>query len=77
MGKLEDDLDKPDKPVDLNVMHSTKSALDEVNLRAKVCFMLRKAVRVPFNGGSYKGHTISGFITLDVDGMEIVWAGWY
>ena len=34
-----------------------------------------KAVHVQFDGGSYKGHTLGSFIILEVDSVEIVWAG--
>ena len=44
--------DEPDNPVDLDNMHSTKSALGKVSLPLKACFVPGKAVHVQFDGGS-------------------------
>ena len=48
MGKW----DKPDDPVDLDDMHSAKSALGKVSLPPKAYFVPGKVVHVQFNGGS-------------------------
>ena len=44
--------DEPDNLVDLDDMHSAKSALGKVSLPPKACFVLGKAVHVQFDGGS-------------------------
>ena len=44
--------DELDEPVDLDDMHSAKSALDKVSLPLKARFVLGKAVHMHFDGGS-------------------------
>ena len=67
--------DEPYNPVDLDDMYSTKSALGQVNLPPKACFVPSKAVHVQFDGGSQEGHPMGGFMILDTDGKEAIWAG--
>ena len=71
MGKW----DEPDDPVDLDNMHSAESALGKVSLPPKARFVLGKAVHVQFDGRSQEGHTMGGFMILDMDGKEVVRAG--
>ena len=44
--------DEPDDPVDLDDMHSAKSALGKVSLPPKACFVPGKVVHVQFDGRS-------------------------
>ena len=48
MGKW----DELNDPVNLDDMHSTKSALGKVSLPPKACFVPGKAVHMQFDGGS-------------------------
>ena len=48
-GKWEDELGKP---VDLDAMHCTESALGKVSLPPKAHFVLGKVVHMQFDGGS-------------------------
>ena len=66
-----------DKLVDLDAIHCAKSALSKVSLPPKACFVLGKVVHVQFDGRSQKGHATGRFVILDMDGVEIIWAGWY
>ena len=56
-------------------MHCTKTALNNVNLPPKACFVLDKAVHARFDGGAYEGHTVGGFMILDANATDIIWAG--
>ena len=51
-GSTAGEWDEPDGPVDLDDMHSVKSALGKVNFPPKAHFVLGKAVHVQFDGRS-------------------------
>ena len=58
-------------------MHHANTALGNVSLPLKACFVLGKPVYIQFNGDSYEGHNTGGFVILDLNGVVIIWAGWY
>ena len=48
MGKWEDE---SEKPMNLDAMHCTETALGRVSLPPRVCFVSGKAVYMQFDGG--------------------------
>ena len=64
-----------DKPVELGAIHCTKTTLYKVVLPPKACFVLAKAFQMKFEGDFQERHAMGGFVILDADGVEIVWAG--
>ena len=63
--------------MDLDGIHCANIAMCKVSLPPNACFVLSKAVHMQFNGGFHEGHATNGYIILDEDSVEIIWAGQY
>ena len=71
MGKWEDE---SDEMVYMDTMHCTDTTLAKVNLPPNAGFVLSDSLYVQLNSSSLEWYANSGFIILDVDSVEIIWA---